>query len=397
MKITVIFLVGLSLIGCSGIQEKTASTAITKRNISSTLGRSSKCEKPSSSNVKNAFRLIEAGETGLCQLLQTNAVSKAAHNSECETMYHLAIRAHNQDAITCLKSKNFNILFREGEGNDNKKTNESKRPFLEYVVKHGSLDFIKKSNFDFRIKSISEVALFASMDRSGIAVFKYVMAQIAYVNTTIGFIGRLMGRRLDINAMRSRYGMEVLVHAVMYNENVEVTEHLLRAGADENAANAAGRTVLMSAAIYNKNVEVIKALLRADVEVNAVNIYGDTALMFSAEYNENVEVSEALLAADAKVRVKDNRGQTVLMRAARHNNNVDVTKLFLRPDIKIDAVDNEGYTALMHAVEYNRNIEVTKALLAADANRNIVGIRGDALTIAKNAGNEAFVRLLRKR
>mgnify|MGYP000079486964 CR=1 FL=1 len=62
-----------------------------------------------------------------------------------------------------------------------------------------------------------------------------------------------------------------MIYAARHNQNTEVIEALLTAGADIDARDVNGWTALMIAAEGNKNPEVITVLLKASADVKALD------------------------------------------------------------------------------------------------------------------------------
>jgi len=105
------------------------------------------------------------------------------------------------------------------------------------------------------------------------------------------------------------------LHWAVYNDDVDLVDRLVAAGADVNARNDYGATPLSQAAVVG-NVRVIKRLLGACADVESANADGQTALMVLAR-SSNVEAAKLLLRRGAKVDTREAwREQTALMWAA---------------------------------------------------------------------------------
>ena len=66
-----------------------------------------------------------------------------------------------------------------------------------------------------------------------------------------------------------------------FNKNPEITEVLLKAGAEVNATTEDGTTALMMAALFNVNPNITAMLLKAGADTTAKNNDGMTALDFA--------------------------------------------------------------------------------------------------------------------
>jgi len=119
--------------------------------------------------------------------------------------------------------------------------------------------------------------------------------------------------RTDVN-QKSRDGTTAL-HWAVYNDDVDLVERLIAAGADVNAKNDYGASPMSEAAVVG-NVKVLGKLLAAHADVESPNADGQTALMVISR-TSNVEAAKLLLKHGAKVNSREQwRGQTPLMWAA---------------------------------------------------------------------------------
>ena len=284
------------------------------------------CPEPVLVNVKKAFELIEgqSNQKSLCAYLKDNPVPITARNSRCEMMYHTAIQFSNENAITCLESKNFQIK-------DVRKIDEKlKVSFIEYLVNHADFKTLKK----------------------------YIEKYPAVVN------------------VKDDRGRTALMYAGWHNKNLEVINLLLQTGADVNARDKAGNTPLMYAAEANKSTGVFKSLLQAGADVNARSDKLSTPLMFAVRYDKNLEVINSLLQAGADVNARDKAGNTTLMIAVSYDKNLEVINSLLQAGADVNAINKKGYTALMYAVSNKENLEVMNRLLQVGAESNMQEIKG---------------------
>lgn len=105
------------------------------------------------------------------------------------------------------------------------------------------------------------------------------------------------------------------LHWAVYNDDAELVDRLVAAGADVNARNDYGATPLAQAAVVG-NVRIIKRLLGAGADVESANADGQTALMVLSR-SSNVEAAKLLLKRGARVDAREAwRDQTALMWAA---------------------------------------------------------------------------------
>ena len=153
--------------------------------------------------------------------------------------------------------------------------------------------------------------------------------------------------RDNVNARDKNTGRTALEHAVL-NNNREMVQVLLAAGADVNSRDASKQTALMLLG-SETTVEIVWDLINAGAKVNLRDEEGDTALTEIAS-EKNLPALMALLHAGAKVENKNDEGQTALLVAARSEQVANVRAL-VRAGADINARDKKGWTALDHALE----------------------------------------------
>jgi len=120
----------------------------------------------------------------------------------------------------------------------------------------------------------------------------------------------LLQQHVDVNV--PEVDGTTALHWAVRNDDVELADRLIRAGANVSAANRYGLTPLYLACV-NGNAAVIEKLLKAGADVNAVSNERETALM-TASRTGNVESVKVLLAHGADVNARETwHGETALM------------------------------------------------------------------------------------
>lgn len=165
---------------------------------------------------------------------------------------------------------------------------------------------------------------------------------------------------------------------------VEDVTECIRTGADLDArdggywSDCKECTALHRAVLYNENAEVVQALLDAGAQVDARHKYDyhskGTALHLAVRYNENPEVVKVLLKAGADPNAQDRSEYTPLHVAATSSENPVVIKALLKAGADLEARDRGNWsdckrcTPLHYAAMYNTPA-VIEVLMAAGANQ----------------------------
>ena len=150
--------------------------------------------------------------------------------------------------------------------------------------------------------------------------------------------------------------------------SLETMQILIDAGADVNAANAAGVTALHLSA---GDLQRVVLLVGKGANVHARSQIGRTPLLIAAYTNGASEVVKFLLSKGADFKVADASGVTPLMAAAAVNDTAAAKLLVDRgADVNAEAKVPHASTPLM-AAAHNGNLEVTRLLLARKAAVNL--------------------------
>jgi len=178
-------------------------------------------------------------------------------------------------------------------------------------------------------------------------------------------IRALLDRHGDVNAPQDD-GTTAL-HWAVYQDDLEIAQLLVRAGANVKAANRYGMTPL-SLACTNGNGAMVELLLKAGADPNAALPGGETPLMTCARTGKLAAV-QALLSHGADVKAKESRhGQTALMWAAA-DGNAEVVEALLKAGADLHARLESGFTPFLFAVREGRT-NVVRVLLKAGADVN---------------------------
>jgi ankyrin repeat protein len=169
-----------------------------------------------------------------------------------------------------------------------------------------------------------------------------------------GSVGRGLAVAFLLAATLSAGGAEVRLIDAVKAGNVEAVRALVKrptAATEVNAAEPDGTTALHWA-VRNDDQELAQLLVRAGAKPTAVNRYGVTPLSLAAS-NASAPMVDLLLAAGADPNSSLPQGETVLMTAARAGS-PQVVAALLAHGAKVDGKDERlGETALMWAAAHN--------------------------------------------
>jgi len=161
-------------------------------------------------------------------------------------------------------------------------------------------------------------------------------------------------------------GMTAL-HWAAYQDNSEIVDLLVGAGANVKAANRYGVTPL-SMACTNGNAAIVNRLLASGADANGALPGGETPLMTAARTG-SADVVKALLARGAVADAKDERrGQTALMWAAAEGH-ADVVQSLIDAGADFKLRTPSGFDPLLFAVREGR-LNVVRVLLKAGVDVN---------------------------
>ncbi len=159
---------------------------------------------------------------------------------------------------------------------------------------------------------------------------------------------------------------------------------LLDEGGDVNATEVDGTTALHWA-VHGDHVDVTDLLIRAGANVRAMNRYGVAPLSL-ASLNGSEAMVAKLLQAGADPETAQPGGETALMTAAR-TGNADVVRQLLARGADVNATEEwKGQTALMWAAAEN-NAAAAKALIAGGAD---IAARSQVSPGVAELGNRGF-------
>jgi ankyrin repeat protein len=206
-------------------------------------------------------------------------------------------------------------------------------------------------------------------------------------------VRRLLEQRVDVN----RPGLDgaTALHWAVEQDDLEIAQLLVRAGANARATSRYGVTPLY-AACQNGSRPMIELLLEAGADANTATA-GETSLMTAARTGA-VDALTLLLARGADVNAKEPwQRQTALMWAAAENH-APAVKLLIRHGADLTPRSANGFTALLYAVRAG-SFDAVKALVAAGASpQDAVERQGPAVAPkgAANGGHQGNAILMHR-
>ncbi len=230
----------------------------------------------------------------------------------------------------------------------------------------------------------------------------------------------LLLRKADVNA--PQIDGATALHWAVRSDDVEMTDLLIRGGANPSLATREGVTPMQLAAM-NGNAAIIVRLIKAGADPNApLSQYNDTALMMAARTGKTDAIT-SLIESGARVNAKETWGGTTALMWAVSEGHPAAVKVLLdngaeanarskfvpaangrgfEGRLPSDAVPAKGVeefasgslTALMLAAREG-DLESGRVLVAAGADVNAIGGDGkDALGLAVFNGNYEFASFL---
>lgn len=161
--------------------------------------------------------------------------------------------------------------------------------------------------------------------------------------------------------------------------SVEITDLLIKKGADVNAQEESGYGPIHWAA-KNNYPDCIKLLIENGADKNLKNKHGWTAL-FSAAYEGSTESLKLLIDSGFDVNLKDDQGRTPLYWAVVRNNS-DAVKTLLVAGADVSIVNNDGNTVFdvadgssIYIREFLKNAEQIRADYLKQQQTNLALIR----------------------
>ena len=189
-----------------------------------------------------------------------------------------------------------------------------------------------------------------------------------------------------------RNGGRTPLHWAIRNNNAEIVDLLIEAGADVNKGDQAGKTALSHAAESGK-VEMTEKLIKAGADVNKRDLVGGNSVLWAAGLG-TPQTLKIVVDAGGAVDVKDINGLTPLQWAAQ-TGKTDSMAILIEAGADVNATDGlNGESVLMRAARSGqiKSIDLLLENGAKTDTRTKMG--SNALHIASEFGSVEIVERL---
>ncbi len=187
------------------------------------------------------------------------------------------------------------------------------------------------------------------------------------------------------------------LHQAAHQGDVETILSLVKAGAELEIRDSAGRTPLIVAA-FASHEAVVKQLAKAGADLNALENRAYDIVTIASVANDLEMLDLALDLGASAGNITSPYDGTALI-AAAHLGHHEVVDSLIKADAPLDHINNLGWTALIEAVVLGdggeNHVETARLLLNAGADKLIGDSQGiTPLDHAKSRGYLEMVRLL---
>ena len=182
-----------------------------------------------------------------------------------------------------------------------------------------------------------QVSLVAFLLASGLSAAVPSAVADAAMRGDKAAVRALIEKKSDVNA--AQVDGTTALHWAVRADDLELTEMLLKAGAQPSAANQSGATPMLLSAM-NGNAAILERLIQAGADPNApLSQSGDTALMIAARTGK-LDAVRALVDHGGEVNAKESWGGTTPLMWAVSERHSNVVQLLLEHGADVNAKSN---------------------------------------------------------
>lgn len=202
-------------------------------------------------------------------------------------------------------------------------------------------------------------------------------------------------KKAEINYIDEYSGMNIFLHAVAENPNIEIIKTLINNGANIYHRSKYNTSAMQFACMKNPNPDIITLLKQNGMSLSERDDRNRSLCMLATRSN-NIRIIQRLKQYGASL-TEINSDWSCLFYAAREGQKIEVVRYLLSelPRSYINAQDNRKRTPLMYAIEYC-SYEVAELLLNAGAIPTISDQNGWTALHWTLAYDEEKYRLLQK-
>lgn len=155
------------------------------------------------------------------------------------------------------------------------------------------------------------------------------------------------------------------LHWAVLKKSKKLVNCLIKAKADVNIADKAGKTPLYLAARDNR-IKIAKILIRAGANINMIDEYGKNFL-YSAIVESCTEIAKALIEAESDVNIIDERGRNLLHYAIEYNFGIDLVRELIKRGNDVNKKDQRKVSPLLLVTLYGYGLNKAKKLIIRSA------------------------------
>ena len=195
----------------------------------------------------------------------------------------------------------------------------------------------------------------------------------AYCGVRQGVFQAIIDHGVDVNATNKQNQTALLVACTQ--QNTDLINTLLNAGADPSIADTNGDTCLHQAVTQSSSKAILQAIIDHGAEVNATNHENQTALLPACKEG-NTDLINTLLNAGADPSIADTSGDTCLHKAVTQSFSKAMLQEIIDHGAELNVKNNVHQTALARRKKEKKE-DAIHVLLNAGGNPNIANKNGN--------------------
>lgn len=251
------------------------------------------------------------------------------------------------------------------------------------------------------INALEHLAAVNGVDENGCSMLINAVQQ----NAKISVLEKLVAAKADVNA-RCVHERNALMFLAMQKpatteqlqQQIEVTQFLIKQGIDVNGVDDFGNSALVYAVGNQADNAFILSLIQAGADVNLANQALETPLWIAVRQQRAPEILQLLLENGADPNAKDLRGESPLWYLLHNKNetNAEIVKILIEGGADVNAPSQSGDFALWYALHNRLAPVIVEKIIAYQNSLDIRDENGDTplLFAVKNEYPASVVKLL---